>query len=130
MGWVESPPYFCAATETARDVCTEYIEKEVGTLHRHKFDKYVGGDPEFKALPVSGISANEFLYTVGVYVDDFMSCVIPISQEQLRHVSTAVMTGIHDVFPTDADDSNDPISEKKTETARGTILHTENTSWL
>jgi hypothetical protein len=46
-------------------------------------------------------------------VDDFMSLVIPISQEQLRHVTTAVMTGIHDVFPPDNDDSNDPISEKK-----------------
>jgi hypothetical protein len=29
MGWVESPPYFCAATETSRDISTEYIETEV-----------------------------------------------------------------------------------------------------
>ena len=48
-----------------------------------------------------------------------MSCVIPISQEQLRHVSTAVMTGIHDVFPTDADDSNDSISERKLKQQEG-----------
>jgi hypothetical protein len=46
-------------------------------------------------------------------VDDFMSLVIPISQEQLQHVATAVMTGIHDVFSPDNDDSNDPISKKK-----------------
>ncbi len=26
MGWVESPPYFCAATETLRDISMEYIE--------------------------------------------------------------------------------------------------------
>ena len=50
---------------------------------------------------------------VEVYVDDLMSLVIPVSQEQLRHVATAVMTGIHDVFPKDAIDSNDSISEKK-----------------
>jgi hypothetical protein len=25
MGWVESPPYFCAASETARDVAIDYI---------------------------------------------------------------------------------------------------------
>ena len=25
MGWVESPPYFCVATETARDIATAYI---------------------------------------------------------------------------------------------------------
>ena len=33
MGWVESPPYFCAATETSRDISTEYIETEVNSLH-------------------------------------------------------------------------------------------------
>ncbi len=32
MGWVESPPYFCAATETARDITTKFIEQPVGTL--------------------------------------------------------------------------------------------------
>ncbi len=26
MGWVESPPYFCAATKTAQDVTMDYIE--------------------------------------------------------------------------------------------------------
>jgi hypothetical protein len=39
MGWVESPPYFCAASETARDVATQYIEKEVGSLPKHKFSE-------------------------------------------------------------------------------------------
>jgi hypothetical protein len=50
---------------------------------------------------------------VEVYVDDFMSLVIPISQEQLQHVMAAVMMGIHDVFPPDDNDSNNPISERK-----------------
>ncbi len=113
MGWVESPPYFCAATETARDICTEYIEQQVGALQPHKFAKYVGGDPEFDALPASCPTTKGFLYTVEVYVDDFMSLVIPISREQLHHVATAVMTGLHDVFPPEADDSNNPISKKK-----------------
>jgi hypothetical protein len=40
-----------------------------------------------------------------------MSLVIPVSWEQLRHVANAIMHGIHDVFPPDKDDSNDPISE-------------------
>ncbi len=26
MGWVKSPPYFCAATETSRNISTEYIK--------------------------------------------------------------------------------------------------------
>ncbi len=43
----------------------------------------------------------------------FISLVILVSQEQLQHVPTAVMTGIHDVFPPDPNNSNDPISKKK-----------------
>ena len=31
----------------------------------------------------------------------------------MEHVATAIMTGIHNVFPADIDNSNDPISEKK-----------------
>ncbi len=42
-----------------------------------------------------------------------MSIVIPTPQEQLIHVATAIMSGIHDVFPADLVNSNDPISEKK-----------------
>jgi hypothetical protein len=78
---------------------------------------------------------------VEVYVDDFMSLVIPVSREQLRHVAAAIMTGIHDVFPPDADDSNDLISEKKLKALEGlystrkTLLGfdldgTANTMWL
>ena len=32
MGWVESPPYFCAATETARDIASDYCDTPVGSL--------------------------------------------------------------------------------------------------
>jgi hypothetical protein len=42
-----------------------------------------------------------------------MSIVIPTSREQYEHVATAIMTGIHDVFPANIVDSNDPISKKK-----------------
>ena len=50
---------------------------------------------------------------VEVYVDDFISLATPTSREQLVHVANAVMSGIHDVFPADKDDSNDPLSLKK-----------------
>ena len=56
-----------------------------------------------------------FRYLLEEYVDDFVSLVILASHEQLRHVSTGTMTGIHDVFPANEIDSNDPISEKKLE---------------
>jgi hypothetical protein len=56
---------------------------------------------------------------VEVYVDDFMSLVIPVSMEQLRHVAKAIMHGIHDVFPPDNNDDEDPISEKKMKKGEG-----------
>jgi len=56
---------------------------------------------------------NVFRYALEVYVDDFISIVILASQEQLRHVANAIMEGIHDIFPPDDDDANDPLSEKK-----------------
>jgi hypothetical protein len=54
-----------------------------------------------------------------VYVDTFMSLIIPVSREQIRHVATVVMTGIHDVFPPDDIDNDDPISEKKLKEGEG-----------
>jgi hypothetical protein len=35
MGWVESPPYFCAATETARYVASDYCDISIGSLLCH-----------------------------------------------------------------------------------------------
>jgi hypothetical protein len=113
MGWVESPPYFCAATETARDIATTYIETGIRTLPNHKFEHYTSGAEACDTLPAVADINNGFRYALEVYVDDFISIVIPASQEQLRHVANAVMEGIHDVFPPDDDDGNDPISEKK-----------------
>jgi hypothetical protein len=45
MGWLESPPYFCAASETAHDVVVEYNEATIRSLPRHKFDKWARCKP-------------------------------------------------------------------------------------
>jgi hypothetical protein len=113
MGWVKSPAYFYAATETARDVAKEYIEMPVTSLRNHKFVKYTIGNKEYEALPTTATKTTGFLYMVEVYVNDFMSLVIPILQEHLLHVAMAVMMVIYDVFPLDDNDTNDPISERK-----------------
>ncbi len=112
MGWVESPPYFCAATETARDTASDYIETKIGTRPRHKFEHYVTGSAEYAVLPAATDAAS-LRYLLEVYVNDFISLVIPTSQEQLQHVTNTIFEGIHDVFPPDDDDNNDPISRKK-----------------
>ncbi len=82
MGGVESPPYFCAATETARDVPEEYIEMPVNSLCDHKFVKYTGNN-KYEALLATATKNTGFLFMLEVYVDDLMSLVIPVSQDQL-----------------------------------------------
>ncbi len=97
MGWVESPPYFCAATETAQDIATEYTDMPVRSIPEHKFAKYTVDRESYSDLPKEHDSRT-FLSMIEVYVDDFMSLAIPVSQLQPMHVAAAVMTGIHDVF--------------------------------
>ena len=113
MGWVESPSYFCAATETAWDIATTYIETGIGTQPNHKFEHYTRGAEAFDTLSAVADANNVFRYALEVYVDDFISIVIPTSQEQLRHIANAIMESIHDIFPPDDDNANDPLSEKK-----------------
>ncbi len=86
--------YFCAAFKTARDIVTEYCETPVGSLTPHKFIQHVIGSNEFRALPANTPNGGSdgFLYAVEVYVDNFVSIVIPTSQKQLVHVATAIMS--------------------------------------
>ncbi len=64
-------------------------------------------------LPATSEDNNNCRYGLKVYVDGFMSIVIPTLRDQLEHVTTAVMTGIHYVFPADITDSEDSILVKK-----------------
>ncbi len=63
-----------------------------------------------------------------VYVDNFMSLIIPASREQIRYVATVVMTGIHDVFQPDNNDNNNPILEKSWKKERA-LTQPEKHSW-
>jgi hypothetical protein len=113
MGWVESPPFFCTASETARDVAQDYCETELGTHPPHKFTHYVIGNHAYEELPETDPTGQPFQYLLQVYIDNFVSLVIPTSRDQLHHVSTGTMTRIHDVFLAGDNNFNDPISEKK-----------------
>lgn len=114
MGWVESPGFFCAASETARDVADTYVRTPVGSLDSHKFLHLTqtSAYPNVGDIPPDRLS---FLkYYLGVFVDDFISLAIPRNQADLDHVASAILHGIHDVFPpNDMDDNEDPISLKK-----------------
>ena len=40
MGWAESPPFFCAASETARDVAHSYTNEALGSLPQHPLEHH------------------------------------------------------------------------------------------
>ncbi len=77
MGWVESPPYFCAATETSRNIAMKYCKTEIGTLPIHKFDDLVSGNDAVGELPNTPATNKLIRYLIEVYVNDFMAIVIP-----------------------------------------------------
>jgi hypothetical protein len=75
MGWVESPPYFCATTEMSCITATTYCKTKIGTLPSHKFDDLIyDAVGELQDTPAT----NKLMrYLVEVYVNDFMAIVIP-----------------------------------------------------
>ena len=118
MGWIESPAYFCAASETARDVAQTYTNAKLDTLPNHKFLPLTQQNSTFHALPAE-TDATTFNYIIEVFMDDFIGAVIPVAQSQLNHVANSIMHGIHDVFPPEPTPETDPISVKKLEKQDG-----------
>jgi hypothetical protein len=112
MGWIESPPYFCVASETARDVAASYAELPLGAQPPHDFLHYMKMHDDYHSLPRTAPHSN-FRYIMEVYMDDFIDIAIPTSQRDLDHLATATMSGIHDVFPPADTPAEDPISERK-----------------
>ncbi len=110
MRWVESAPYFCVASKTARDVTVEYIKLKIGPLPEHKFEGWTGTN---KAIVNNTQVLRNLRYLLEVYVDDFISCIIPTSRKQIKHVARGILHGIHNVFPPRVDKAKDPISAKK-----------------
>lgn len=114
MGWIESPPYFCAASETAWDVASQYAETPLGTLAAHKFLSLTQTNTDFINLPATK-NTPHMKYVMEVYMDDYITAAIATEQQHLDHLANATMYGIHDVFPPDIADDTDPISKQKLE---------------
>ena len=98
MGWCESPAFFCAATETARDVAVTKIAKHQGTLPPHPLEKWMLPVGKWKKddLP---LLKQKMKHMLEVYIDDFCTMVQTDDLEELRHVTRALLHAIHEVFP-------------------------------
>jgi len=124
MGWTLSPPFFCTAAETARDVIQAYVAKVVGSLPKHPLDDLTMS--ETFSLPVvatiTGAQSKTFVQLLESFVDDFMHLVQSTDQEVLRHCSKVLLHGIHSVFPPPKITGHsraDPVSVKKLEKGDG-----------
>ncbi len=118
MGWIESPPFFCAASETARDVAEQYIQLPLNKLPLHKFTPLTMVHDDVGQLADN--THNERLeFLLKVFMDDYIGLAIPTTLAQLRHFSDAVMYGIHDIFPPHIEPTMDPISLHKLEKGDG-----------
>ena len=122
MGWTESPPFFCSATETARDVADELIKEPLGSLAPHPLEHHMLPPamwPEHKL----GATCARFLKVLEVYVDDFCSMVQTSDVAHLRHVPRSLLHAIHSVFPppdVTGHKGGDPVSLKKLLEGEGT----------
>jgi hypothetical protein len=124
MGWALSPPFFCAASETARDVAASYVSEAVGTLPKHPLEDWTM--PDTTSLPdtsnMNGRQGTAFLQLLEAYVDDFIQLAQTTDPEQLRHCSRAVLHGVHSVFPPPeitGHSGQDPTSLKKLKEGEG-----------
>ena len=121
MGWSESPPFFCAATETARDIIQQQAENHTH-LPSHQLEHFL--------LPKNTNNKENTTNAhiqIEVYVDDFIAITNNPSQNNLEHWSRAILHGIHTVFPPPSitkHSGGDPISEKKLLQQEG-LWHTE-----
>ena len=84
----------------------------MGSLQNHKFISHALQGEDYATFQGQG-RLSSLHYLLEIYVDDYISLAIPRTKADLRHVANAMMKGVHDVFPTDDVDENDPLSYKK-----------------
>ena len=127
MGWVESPPYFTALTETSSDLANDMLTSDDPRLRRlHRLEAVADTPPpEHSTLPpvtthratpgTKIIRRQAPLGSVEVYVDDFL--LLAHTQRQRQRVLRAALYSIDDVFrplaPSDPATRNEPASVKK-----------------
>lgn len=128
MGWRESPPFFCAATETARDVIQRSMDKELHLQPPHHLEQYMTSNTPLPPAPGSIPSAtpdaitNNDINIMEVYVDDFIGGTNILDEAHLTNLSRAILHGVHSIFPppeVSGHTGEDPVSMKKLKAGDG-----------
>ena len=122
MGWCESPPFFCAASETARDIIASLLNTD---LPPHAFEAKML-PKNFTSLPLADLAS--VITLIEVFVDDFIACTDSMARDTILKITRAMLHGIHSIFPPrdiTGHNGGDPISEKKLEKLEGLWQHTK-----
>jgi hypothetical protein len=73
MGWKHSPLFFCAASETGRDVGQHLLHQEIGSLPPHEFESHML-DPMEQSL----------LRTLLLHPDTWIDSDLPLYSDKLQ----------------------------------------------
>jgi hypothetical protein len=132
MGWVESPPYFTAATETACDLTNQTIAQDWGMPPPHRLEHLAHtppddahsspaapGGPPIVPVGVANVGRTMQRRTpviaADVYVDDFI--LMAQTRRHQQRLLRAALHSIDSVFsprqPAHPSTRKEPISEKK-----------------
>ena len=98
MGWSESPPFFCAGTETARDITEDLLATPVGSLPHHPLKDLMIPISIWPSDTVVEI-CTKYLHVMEVYVDDFCTTVQTSDITQFQHTFRALLHTIHNILP-------------------------------
>jgi hypothetical protein len=114
MGWCESPPFFCAGTETARDVIQQLIEDNTELPH-HSFIDLMLPSTTPEDQPNKSQKTKE-ITLIEVFVDDFIGATNNTTPSHLTKISKAMIHGVHSIFPpanVSGHNGQDPVSHSK-----------------
>ena len=125
MGWTQSPPYFCALTETVADVANRRLATGTPVVSRHRLEQVADTSPPPPPVqnrePTIPMSFNKLhhhqrpLSYIDVFVDDFLGLAQGDAPRRNR-VRRALLQSFDEVFrPLEEGEGNrqEPASVKK-----------------
>ena len=117
-----TPPFFCAASETARDVIQQLLNVE---LPPHPLENFMLPNASDQ-LPKEALVLAHTMDLIEVFVDDFIRCTDNITHSHLVTFTRAMLHGMYSIFQplsVTGHKVGDPISEKKLKQLDGLWQH-------
>ena len=116
MGWSESPAFFCAATETGRDIAEVYFRESSSLPTQTNEDIIMNIDWSKIPTDVKQDKDIKILHLLEVYIDDFIGMIQTTDKDILLRLTRSILQAIADIFPSPEETGSimgPPISAKK-----------------